>query len=330
MLNVAVENDTLKFGPWFALSFQRTLRIPDSDSIYPLPPGLGNFPIYRVEDFRDRVPDIWNQHGGVFIPMYQREAMWICFHPVFWRSNAVKIAAGKINAVSGGSWNDNLSITPQDYIVCPGQHWLDGFNVGSGFIRQFVAMPLGMGYTIEGQFSGKEEFGGLQIIVFEPKPGKFPDEAPPLESLRQVTPSAMNEGAVMPGLEMGLGAGGKMRQKIYPDPFSHDTWDETNFGHVYVHIVNSLMFKEITGMNPPDTPVDAHTYTNHGYPWYGLYEEDKMDLPASIRLKEALSIQEMDELNNPGPQQNDATIDIQPDQIVELVHKSGKINDGNL
>jgi hypothetical protein len=32
-------------------------------------------------------------------------------------------------------------------VVCPDQPWLDGINAGDGYIRQFVAMPLGMGYT---------------------------------------------------------------------------------------------------------------------------------------------------------------------------------------
>ena len=43
--------------------------------------------------------------------------------------------------------------------------WLDGFCVDKGVIRQFVAMPLGGGYTAEEQVTGKAEYGGLQILV---------------------------------------------------------------------------------------------------------------------------------------------------------------------
>ena len=32
-------------------------------------------------------------------------------------------------------------------------------------IRQFVAMPLGAGYTAEEQITGEAEHGGLQIVV---------------------------------------------------------------------------------------------------------------------------------------------------------------------
>jgi len=53
------------------ITFQRTLRIPDDDRTYPLPPGLGNFPLRHVDDFADRVPANWRPRGGVMLPMFQ-------------------------------------------------------------------------------------------------------------------------------------------------------------------------------------------------------------------------------------------------------------------
>ena len=53
-------------------------------------------------------------------------------------------------------------------LVVPEQPWLDGFNIGNGVIRQFVAMPLGMSYTVEGQLTREERFGGVQILVYPP------------------------------------------------------------------------------------------------------------------------------------------------------------------
>jgi hypothetical protein len=73
---------------------------------------------------------------------------------------------------------------------------------------------------------------------------------------------------------MGLGAGGKMRQKIYPDEYGVDTWDLENYGRVYGHIVNSMMYREITGTEPPPTPVTSKSYTQSGFPWFDLYDED--------------------------------------------------------
>ena len=146
------------------IDFQRTLRIPDDNRAYPLPPGLGNFPVKHVDDFANKLPETWRKHGGAFIPMYQSEALWINFSGNY--PCAVKIAAGKINAVSGESWGDGLSDDPQDYAVIPEQPWLDGFNVSEDYIRQFVAMPLGEGFTAEEQITDKAEHGGLQVIVY--------------------------------------------------------------------------------------------------------------------------------------------------------------------
>jgi hypothetical protein len=155
------------------VQFQRTLRIPDDNRTYLLPPGLGAFPIAHVDDYADCVPDEWVEHGGVFLPMYQAEALWINFGS--WRSEqsehpiAVKVAAGKINAVTGEPWRAELSDDPQDYLVVPGQPWLDGFCIEKGVIRQFVAMALGEGYTAEEQLTGVAEHGGIQILAYPMK-----------------------------------------------------------------------------------------------------------------------------------------------------------------
>ena len=129
------------------IQFQRTLRIPDDGKHYPLPPGLGAFPLRHVEDFAARVPEGFRERAGVMMPLYQAEAMWISFR-ASWRSHgsypcAVKVAAGKINAISGKTWKPELDGSERDYIVVPEQPWLDGFCIAKDVIRQFVAMPLG-------------------------------------------------------------------------------------------------------------------------------------------------------------------------------------------
>jgi len=139
--------------------FQRTLRIPDDGSDYPLPPGLGHFPLRHVDDFAENVSAQWLAHGGVMLPMYQSEAMWLNFTPHDVKGHwaeypfAIKVAVGKIDAVTGKEWSNALHKKPQDYMVAPEQPWLDGFCVEKGIIRQFVAMPLGAGYTAEEQIT---------------------------------------------------------------------------------------------------------------------------------------------------------------------------------
>lgn len=186
-------------------------------------------------------------------------------------------------------------------------------------------MPLGMGYTVEAQVTGKEEFGGLQLIVFESKPGKFPEHPPWL--LPDASPRIFSCSASA-GAEMGLAAGGKMKQKIYPDPHGMDSWDQDTFGRLYVHIVNSMAFREITGLEPPPTPVSAKAYTIWELPWFELYDEGLGDLEASETLKELKSVKEMDQEKGFQPQQDDDSIDVPDEQIRKLGEDPDQVQDG--
>lgn len=327
-LEIRLENNRIYFGENFSLNFQRTLRIPDDGKKYPLPPGLGKFPICKVSDYTDKVPESWRKHGGVFIPMYQREALWINFDAPDWRPNAVKVAAGKINAVTGKTWNQNLSEDEQDYMVCPPQEWIDGFKTGTGVVRQFIAMPLGKGYTVEEQMTDKDEFGGIQIIVFEPKDGKFSDEKP-IRSMDLRCESTILKSAILPTEEMGLAAGGKIVQKIYPDEYGVETWDEENFGRVYVHVVNSLMFREITGMEAPSTPISAETYTKYGLPWFEIYDEYLGDIKTSEELYTIKPVTLLDKMKGLFKKEDNLSILIPNEQLEKIKTKQNKIEDGD-
>ncbi|MBD1847088.1 hypothetical protein H6F89_27520 [Cyanobacteria bacterium FACHB-63] len=314
MLDVTVHNDRIRVGDRFSVSFQRTLRIPEDGNVYPLPPGLGAFPIHSVVDYWDRVPPSWRSQNSYFISMYQREALWLGFDGAMWKPNAVKIAIGNVNAISGQTWDEALHTQPQNYIVCPNQPWLDGINTGENWIRQFVAMPLGSGVTVEAQVRGTEEIGGVQILVYEPKPGRFPDQPPP-----ELSPDSRGVAASLPiGAEMGLGAGGKMHQKIYSDPYGVDTWDLANCGSIVVHIINSEQYRELTGLEPLPTPITAQDYTQYGFPWFALYDEEKGDVPVAEPLSRVKPIQEQESKSGDVDREGDETIDIPESQIQKL------------
>ena len=120
-----------------------------------------------------------------------------------------------------------------------------------------------------------------------------------------------------------------MKQKIYPDPHGIDTWDPDNYGRVYVHIVNSMDFREITGLEPPATPISARMYTEYGYPWFDLYDEDKGDVKAAPKLKKVKSVKEMDQEKGYKPQQDDAPVKISPEEVVKLGGSTRKVEGGN-
>jgi hypothetical protein len=283
--DVRLEDDRIRVGRRLAISFQRTLRVPDDGRTYPLPPGFGRFPLRRCVDYADRLPRAWRD--DLFIPMYRREALWIAFEGAWWRPNAVKVGVGGIDAVAGDAWSADLRASPQNYLVVPDQPWLDGINAGSEWIRQFVAMPMGEGHSVEAQITGAERRGGLQILAFEPRPGRFPDEPPP--------PAEPAGAVLMMPQRMGVAAGGRMRQKIYPDAYGIDTWDPHARASAFVHLFASDEFAAITRERAPATPVDAAAYTAAGLPWFELYDDAKGDVAAAGALARIRSIREIEE-----------------------------------
>ncbi|GGW10911.1 hypothetical protein GCM10018980_49580 [Streptomyces capoamus] len=161
---VRIDGNTLRLPGGVAVRFVRTLRLPESGT-HPLPPGLGEFPVRRVADYADRVPEPMRARGGVMLPVYLREAMWLSFAGTT-EPAALQVGVGKVCAVSGEPWRGRLSRRPQNYVVLPRQPWLDGINSGRGTVRQFVAVPLGLGATVEGQVTGEEVWGGVQLQAF--------------------------------------------------------------------------------------------------------------------------------------------------------------------
>lgn len=344
--------------------------------------------------------------------MYQKEALFIQLEGEDWCPSIAKVCVGEINAINGKPFSEMLSTRSQDYVVIPNQKWLDGVNSGDGIVRQFVAMPLGQGYTIEAQITDEEKYGGFQIIVYEPVEGIFassqkcfqkkaeyivaacrkkfdsllkksdffvkmiviyvqegktideiitltclPEEevkilydefrtkfyddtfiiislhagsdgnsaetleavrsklkllgvardiAPPLQKDATLNASPTHSGLtilmsspVSPSTgsivkEMGIAAGGKIEQKIVRDTYGVDTWDVNRRRLLKLHIVNSACYKEITGQEPPPSPITVEHYQKSGIPWYSNYDETAQEIKGAAAFKRILGIDEID------------------------------------
>ena len=60
-----------------------------------------------------------------------------------------------------------------------------------------------------------------------------------------------------------MGAGGKIRQKIYADERDPRLYDSkgTRF---HLHVFNSTLWRSFTGLEAPETPVTAALYEKYG------------------------------------------------------------------
>jgi hypothetical protein len=259
------------------ISFQRTLRVPDDGESYPLPAGLGKLPLRHIEDYGDKFSAKDLRRGGVIMPMYQSEATWLNFFGEY--PMAIKVATGKVNAVTGGGWTDKLNADPQDYMVTPDQDWLDGFCIEKGIVRQFVAEPLGVGKTVEEVVTEDAEWGGIQLMVFPMKASEYIKRFEVVRHKAIQEPVNLDEPLFMKSLDfvdsasMGIAAGGLIEQEIYEDQFGIDVWDTSSAVRCFVHLANSQQYHDITGEPTPHKPITKNEYLAAGIPWFENYKE---------------------------------------------------------
>ena len=294
------------------LNFQRTCRVPQG-KINSLPAGLGSFPVFKVSDFRYGTPKEWKSEG-YFMPMYRQEAMWINFARGYMENpKAVIMGAGNINAVTGkpfgkkGGGKSSLDIKlekEQNYLVVPPQPWLDGWKAEDNKIYQFVAAEMGSGETVEGQITGKEVNGGIQLIIYDPKDGKKLVHATrpyeyiiggSLDSFPTIFDGftgsycfslgskamPIKKNLIASVRSMGLGRGGEIEQKIYPDPHGLEVWNEKPTASDIIYLVSSEDFRKVTGYDAPPTPVTYEKYQQFGLPWFELHDKKYEDTKGS-------------------------------------------------
>ncbi|KAK4168212.1 hypothetical protein QBC43DRAFT_366701 [Cladorrhinum sp. PSN259] len=155
------------------IGFNRTLRLPEDGKTHNQPVRLGKISVSNIAGLSKKLQASGNpslidmaRKGGVFFPLYQREAMFLSFK-ARQEAFAVRVFVGGVNALSGLTWNTHPghTVATQDYLSVPPQQYLDGVCVGNDVVRQFIAMPLGSGYSVEKQVTGKETVGGMQLEI---------------------------------------------------------------------------------------------------------------------------------------------------------------------
>ena len=298
----------MKIGP-ISISIHRTVRVAEGKTPANLPPSLGVMRTHNVKDYRDRCPASWEDEA-VFVALHSTEALWLSFNTS--QPYALLIGAGGINALTGEKLGTKLA--ENNYLVTPPQPWLDGWKDQDGTVYQFVGTEYkgGEGLTVGEQLIGAEsKTGGIGIAVFEAvNPSSLKSTSKPMEtwgesSLGDMTLYSMcgtmsytskggqhvnssHYGGLMRSVssrksmmsEMGVGKGGKITQKIYPDPYGLQVWKDAPVAVSAIYIVDAATCAEIIG-ETVSKPVVSEDYTGK---WFGLDDKDLKDVAGSVKF----------------------------------------------
>jgi hypothetical protein len=292
------------------ITFHRTVRVLEGRQPSNLPPSLGRIELYPVSKYADCCPKNWEAEG-YFMALHDTEAMWMSFrpqHPV-----ALLVGAGGINALNGEKLGitlakDNYLVAPPQPWL---DGWKDTDGTVYQFVA--TPYKQGNGISVAEQLMGNEsKTGAIGIALFDPKDvmalkpvrppmegfsgtmmdddfqwtqtagGYFSEKAALLQDSKSeyyvISESALTKARVLgSGLkftEMGLGRGGKIIQKIYPDPHGVDIWQPEPTATLATYLVNAKVFEQITGQKVPD-PVGHERYHGH---WFGVKDSQEADI----------------------------------------------------
>ncbi|KAF3923861.1 hypothetical protein ABW21_db0206816 [Orbilia brochopaga] len=78
--------------------------------------------------------------------------------------------------------------------------------------------------------------------------------------------------------EMGLAAGGTIKQFIFKDTLNSDQWLGSKTTRFNVQILNATLYKAITGLSNPNSPLPASVYAKHGGVFFDLRDEEESDI----------------------------------------------------
>lgn len=283
-----------------SITVQRTLRVPDDDTSYGLPPGLGAFPLTAAEKVRNRGRD-WSPED-VLLPMWQAEAAWFSFSSTRRYPFLVRMSVGGINAVTGENFTDEVDFTDEDYFEVPTQPWLDGFRVDETTVRQFVAMPLGRGYTAAEQLTGVDD-ATLRIQVTPLRGETWNTRLAARRAASRMMSDGYSDGMALmaaPSAAMGMGVGGSITQSIAVPIEPTENWEIGAQSRATLRIINSSQWTALTGTPPHHAPPTITEYQHHGYPWFEWYD-DSLARQGSSKLSELTTVKQVGEEHGEQP-----------------------------
>jgi hypothetical protein len=122
-------------------------------------------------------------------------------------------------------------------------------------------------------------------------------------------------------ITLGIGAGGNIAQEIYADKSNPRLWDVASSKILYIHIVNSLDFTAVTGLAPPESPVNWKTYADLRLPFDGELGRDDIKgkgISSDGAFDDLISLEEAEE---PTTEYEDWSDEDGPDKVFPIAQK---------
>ncbi len=175
--------------------------------------------------------------------------------------------------------------------------YADEMCLGGGGIEEHldaVIEEIGAGNLAEEMDFAPATLGSIPSAGnYTPQTRRYTDkEIPPMPYAKIPGIPSAQAAIIRKVRAMGLGRGGEIGQKIYPDPYGPEgsglwkespleVWAEKPLAVEVFYMVSSEDFKQITGHEAPPTPVTYEVYQKYGYPWFSLHDGKYKDTKGS-------------------------------------------------
>lgn len=205
----------LGIGP-VRITFQRAPQVPND-----APPvrlrSYGVLPVALVSEDTALVP-VGNEEG-VWLG-FEGQAKLPCAVRIIIRSTALE------DAVTGRPPGARLEDRPQNYVVVPRQHWLEGATLAGTCARQFVRV------------AGTAKHAAVREFRFVAVPLRNGSRARSGRGGEAITPCRCH---------------GFVEQTLLPDPYGAAAWDESAAARIQVRLVSVEEYRHAAGSSaPPD------------------------------------------------------------------------------
>ena len=208
--------------------------------------GNDRVPLFHIDDYTQDLPDAWVKRGGLIAPVRSGQKLRIKLSGNY--PFAIKIATGKVNAITGEPWSDHLNFDQQDYLLSSRQSTFSGFRRPDGTIHQFVVSPMGVGATIEEEVTGAAEFGGIQLVAYPLSASTYQKSRSETRFSINLSPEAEERIKAAALKPLGLAAAEPVQEElIKADYYSPQDWDTRQSRRCFIHLLDREDFLRITG-----------------------------------------------------------------------------------